>query len=71
MAKKKEYNSIWNVIERNDLGETKVLTFESGKTKHHLVVYTSPVGVPTSILVSGEINFPTGEIADLVPNDFG
>jgi hypothetical protein len=71
MAKKKEFNSIWNVIERNDLGETKVLTFESGKTKHHLVVYTSAVGVPTSILVSGEINFPVGEIADLVLNDFG
>jgi len=71
MAKKKEFNSIWNVLERNDQGETKVLTFESGKTKHYLVVYTSPVGVPTSILVSGEINFPIGEISDLVLNDFG
>jgi hypothetical protein len=71
MAKKKEFNSIWNVLERNDQGETKVLTFESGKTKHHLVVFTSAVGVPTSILVSGEITFPVGEIAELPVNDFG
>jgi hypothetical protein len=70
MAKKKDLVSIWNVIERNDQGETKVLTVNNGRSKTHIVVYTSPVGVSTSAIVSGEIEFPIGEILEIPVNEY-
>jgi hypothetical protein len=70
MAKKKDLVSIWNVIERNDQGETKVLTVKNGRNKTHIVVYTSPIGVSTSAIVSGEITFPVGEIIEIPASDF-
>lgn len=66
MAKKlSSINSIWNVIERNEAGETKVLTVQNGRANHHIIVYTSPQGISTSCVAVGEFEWPQGEIKEL------
>ena len=62
---KKSVKSIWNVIEKNDDGETKVLTVRSGSVQHNIVVFTNKSGISTSAVVSGNISFPIGEIVEI------
>jgi len=55
-------NSIWKTLERNTDGETKVLTVKTGTVNQNILVYTSPIGACTCVVIAGNIDFPSGTI---------
>jgi hypothetical protein len=57
-----QQKSIWKTLERNTDGETKILTVHSGSVKHNILVFTSPIGACTSIVITGNVEFPESVI---------